>query len=166
MLKLELTVRRTSMTNSNHRRIGLRSAAFSLAVIMCATLSWISSADADGSVGTITYVSGNAMLQRGAAAMPIAVNTPVMVNDTITTGPGSDVGIYMADGSTLSVTESSIAQITDSTMVHGQAVISHVKLIKGRVHANVPDKPGVPTRRLQIDSANANVLGPSPSSVP
>lgn len=154
------------MIGSNNRRFGVRSAAFGLAVILCALASCVSIAAADGSVGTITYVSGNAMLQRGAGATPITVNTPVMVNDTITTGPGSDVGIYMADGSTLSVTESSTAQITDSTMVNGQAVISHVKLIKGRVHANVPDKAGTPTRRLQIDSANANVLGPAPTYVP
>ncbi|HUA34040.1 MAG TPA: FecR domain-containing protein [Candidatus Binataceae bacterium] len=149
------------MIQLNFRRFAI--AAFAVtALVMASTLPALASA---GSVGTITLVSGNALLQRGPAATPITTNEPVMLHDTITTGPGADVGIYMADGSTLSITESSIAEIEDSTMVNGNAVISRVKLIKGRVHANVPDVAGTPTRRLQIDSANANVVGPAPSYV-
>lgn len=149
------------MIQLNFRRFAF--AAFAVAALVSAsTMSALASA---GSVGTITLVSGNAMLQRGSSATPITTNEPVMLHDMITTGPSSDVGIYMADGSTLSITESSIAEIEDSTMVNGNAVISRVKLIKGRVHANVPDVAGTPTRRLQIDSANANVVGPAPSYV-
>jgi len=149
------------MIGHNFRRLAV--AAFTLAAVVTAsTMPALASAD---SVGTITLVSGNALLQRGGSATPVTTNEPVMLHDTITTGPGSDVGIYMADGSTLSITESSIAEIEDSTMVNGAAVISRVKLIKGRVHAKVPDVAGTPTRRLQIDSANANVVGPAPSYV-
>jgi hypothetical protein len=152
------------MINSVFNRVTFSAAMLSLAVTFLATAA-IAAATAQ-TLGTITQVDGTAFLQRGGAATPVTTNTPVMLNDTITTGPDSLVGIYMSDGSTLSIVASSSAEIVDSTMVGGQAVISRVKLIKGRVHANVPDKPGTPTRRLQIDSANANVVGPAPSYVP
>jgi hypothetical protein len=154
------------MTQKTFHRFVARVFLLSLgtAVLALSTSTTPASASQD-SVGTITLVQGTAVLQRAGGATPITTNEPVMVHDTITTGPSSDVGIYMADGSTLSITESSIAEIEDSTTVNGQAVISRIKLIKGRAHANVPDVAGNPTRRLQIDSANADVLGPAPSFV-
>lgn len=153
------------MNQSIFRRFAIRASLISLGALAIASSAWAPPAAASDAVGTITLVQGNAVLQRGGGASPITTNEPVMLHDTITTGPSSDVGIYMADGSTLSITESSTAEIEESTMVNGQAVISRIKLIKGRAHANVPDVAGNPTRRLQIDSANANVVGPAPSYV-
>jgi hypothetical protein len=118
------------------------------------------------SVGTITQIQGTATLDRGGAPVPITNDTPVMLHDKITTGPNSLVGIYFADGSTLSITSSTSVELAESTMVNGNAVVSKVKLFGGLVHANVPDKPGVPTRRLEIDSTNTHALGPAPSLVP
>jgi hypothetical protein len=118
------------------------------------------------SVGTITQIEGTATLDRGGTSIPITNDTPVMLHDKITTGPNSLVGIYFADGSTLSITASSSVELADSTMVNGNAVVSKVKLFGGMVHANVPDKQGTPTRRLEIDSTNTHALGPAPSLVP
>jgi hypothetical protein len=117
-------------------------------------------------VGTITQIEGTATLDRGGMSVPITNDTPVMLHDKITTGPNSLVGIYFADGSTLSITSSTSVELADSTMVNGNAVVSKVKLFGGIVHANVPDKQGVPTRRLEIDSTNTHALGPAPSYVP
>lgn len=118
------------------------------------------------SVGTITQIEGTATLDRAGTSVPITNDTPVLLHDKITTGPNSLVGIYFADGSTLSITSSTSVELADSTMVNGNAVVSKVKLFGGIVHANVPDKQGVPTRRLEIDSTNTHALGPAPSYVP
>ncbi len=117
------------------------------------------------SVGTITQIDGTANLDRGGTSILITNDTPVMLHDKITTGPNSLVGIYFADGSTLSITSSTSVELADSTLVNGQAVVSKVKLFAGTVHANVPDKQGVPTRRLEINSTNTQALGPAPSLV-
>jgi hypothetical protein len=125
-----------------------------------------SPAHALDSVGAITQIEGTATLDRGGTSIPITNDTPVMLHDKITTGPNSLVGIYFADGSTLSITSSTSVELAESAMVNGNAVVSKVKLFSGIVHANVPDKQGTPTRRLEIDSTNTHAVGPAPSYVP
>jgi hypothetical protein len=120
-------------------------------------------ADDAGSVGTITQVNGTANVSRGTASIPAATGASVMLHDTITTDAGAYVVISFGDGSSMSVSPSSSATLSDSESSGGKTVVSHVDLKHGNVHVNVPDPNGKPIRELTVSTNAPDSNWPVPS---
>ena len=146
----------------SRKRIGSRSIALIAASAMLGLgLLASSPARADGSVGSVTQISGNAQIERGGATLAAQQGTPVMVHDKVTTQPGASVTLGFSDGSSIVMSSASSVAVDDITAVNGQPVPSHVTLISGDIHTIVPDKTGQP--RVEVNTENSKVTGSSPN---
>ena len=146
----------------SRKRIGNRSIAF-LAASMMLTLGLLASspARADGSVGSVTQISGSAQIDRGGATLAAQQGTPVMVHDKVTTQPGATVTLRFGDGSSIVLSSGTSVAVEDSTTVNGQTMAGRVKLISGDIHTSVPDKAGQPP--VEVNTENSKVTGASPN---
>jgi hypothetical protein len=120
-----------------------------------------SPASADGSVGTVTQVSGSAQIERGGATVAALQGTPLMVHDKVTTQPGASVTLGFVDGSSLALSGSTSVGIDNSSTADGQTIASRVRLINGDLHTIVPNKAGQP--RVEVNTENSKVTGASPN---
>jgi hypothetical protein len=116
---------------------------------------------ADGSVGSVTQVSGSAQIERGGATLDAQQGTPLMVHDKVTTQPGASVTLGFVDGSSLALSSGTSVAVGDSNTVNGQTIASRVTLISGDIHTIVPDKTGQP--RVEVNTGNSKVTGASPN---
>jgi len=116
---------------------------------------------ADGSVGSVTQVSGSAQIERGDATLAAQQGTPLMVHDKVTTQPGASVTLGFVDGSSLALSSGTSVAVGDSNTVNGQTIASRVTLISGDIHTIVPDKTGQP--RVEVNTGNSKVTGASPN---
>lgn len=151
-----------SGNDQSRKRISDRSIAF---VAASATLALgllaSSSASADGSVGSVTQISGIAQIERGGATLAAQQGTPVMVHDQVTTQPGASVTLGFSDGSSIVLSSATSVAVEDITAVNGQPVPGHVMLISGDIHTVLPDKTGQP--HSVVNTANSKVTGASPN---
>src|SRR5579863_3964857 len=110
----------------------------SLVVLTIITIMMIApAASAQSTVGTITQVQGVANIQRGAASVPAAVNTPVQLHDKITTESGASLTIGLVDNSSLQLGPSSTLTMDESVAVNGVGAPSKVGLLGGSVHSTI-----------------------------
>jgi hypothetical protein len=116
---------------------------------------------ADGSVGSVTQVSGSAQIERGGATLDAKQGTPLMVHDKVTTQPGASVTLGFVDGSSLALSSGTSVAVGDSNTVNEQTIASRVTLISGDIHTIVPDKTGQP--RVEVNTGNSKVTGASPN---
>jgi hypothetical protein len=145
------------------RTITRRSAAFLMTAAMLGLLFASSTVHADDSVGSVTQVSGSAQIERGGATLAAQQGTPVKVHDQVTTQPDASVTLGFGDGSSIALSGGTSVEIEDSTNANGQTLPSRVTLLSGDIHASVPDKATGQQHRIEVDSANAKVTGPSPN---
>jgi FecR protein len=146
-----------------NKRISNRSIAFVAASVMLGLgLLASSPARADGSVGSVTQISGNAQIERGGATLAAQQGTPVMVHDKVSTQPGASVTLEFNDGSSIVLIGSTSVAVEDMTAVNGQPVPSHVTLISGDIGTIVPDEAGEP-HSVEVTSPNAKAIGASPN---
>jgi hypothetical protein len=120
-----------------------------------------SPARADGSLGSVTQISGNAQIERGGATLDVQQGTPVIVHDNVTTQPGASVTLGFVDGSSLALSGSTSISIGDSSTIKGQTIASRVTLIGGDMHTIVPDKAGQPP--VEVNTENSKATGSSPN---
>ena len=142
--------------------IGSRSIAF-VAASLTFGLGLLASspARADGSVGSVTQVSGSAQIERGGETLAAQQGTPLMVHDKVTTQPDASVTLGFSDGSSIVLTGSTSVAVGDSNTVNGQTIASRVTLISGDIGTVIPDKPGQP--RVEVNTENSKVTGSSPN---
>jgi FecR protein len=120
-----------------------------------------SPARADGSVGSVTQVSGSAQIERGGATLAAQQGTPLMAHDKVTTQPGASVTLGFSDGSSIALSSGTSVAVGDSSTVNGQTIASRVTLISGDIHTIVPDKAGQPP--VEVNTGNSKVTGSSPN---
>jgi hypothetical protein len=145
------------------KRVAKRSIAIVAAALMIGLLNLSSDARADESVGSVSQVSGSAQIQRGGATMPAQRGTPVMLHDKVSTQPDASLTLGFADGSSLALSGGTSIVIEESTNSNGQAVASRVTLISGDIHTIVPDKTTGQQHRIEVNTENAKVTGPTPN---
>ena len=147
----------------SRKRIGNRAIAFVAASAMLGLgLLASSRARADGSVGSVAQISGNAQIERGGATLAAQQGTPVMVHDKVTTQPGASVTLGFSDGSSIVMSSASSVAVEDTTAVNGQPVPSHVTLISGDIGTVVPDEAGEP-HSVEVTSPNSKAIPASPN---
>jgi hypothetical protein len=144
------------------KRIIHLSAFVAASVMLGLGLLASSPARADGSVGSVTQVSGGAQIERGGATVAAQQGTPLMVHDKVTTQPGASVTLGFVDGSSLALSDSTSVGIDDSSTVNGQTIASRVTLISGDIGTVVPDEAGQP-HSVEVTSPNAKAIGASPN---
>jgi ferric-dicitrate binding protein FerR (iron transport regulator) len=88
-------------------------------------------------VGTIAQATGNAQVERGGTAQTASLSMPVQVQDTLRTGPNSEINLNAADGSRLTVGPSATMRIDQGTVVDGVAAPNAVDLRDGELHAEI-----------------------------
>ena len=146
----------------SRKRIGNLSVAFLAASVMLALgLLASSPARADGGVGSVTQISGNAQIERGGATLAAQQGTPLMVHDKVTTQPGATVTLGFSDGSAIGLSGGTSVAVEDISTLNGQTIASRVKLISGDIHTIVPDKAGQPP--IEVNTENSKVTGASPN---
>jgi hypothetical protein len=145
------------------KRITNRSIAVIVAGLMIGLLNAGSPACADDSVGSVTQISGSAQIQRGGATLPAQQGTPVMLHDKVSTQPDASLTLGFADASSLALSGGTSIVIEESTTANGQAVASRVTLISGDIHTIVPDKTTGQLHRIEVNTENAKVTGPTPN---
>jgi hypothetical protein len=146
----------------SQKRISNRAIAFVAASVMLGLgLLASSPARADGSVGSVTQISGSAQIARGGTTLAAQQGTPVMVHDKVTTQPGGSVTLGFVDGSSLALSGSTSVGIEDRSTVNGQTIASRVTLISGDIHTIVPDKAGQPP--VEVNTENSKATGSSPN---
>jgi len=146
----------------SRKQISNRYIAFVAASVMLGLgLLASSPARADGSVGSVTQISGNAQIERGGATLAAQQGTPVMVHDKVTTQPGASVTLGFRDGSSIVLSSGTSVAVEDSSTANGQTIASRVTMIRGDIHTVVPDKAGQP--RVEINTENSKVTGTSPN---
>jgi FecR protein len=118
-------------------------------------------ARADGSVGSVTQISGGSQIERGGATLAAQQGTPVMAHDKVTTQPGASVTLGFVDGSSIGLSGSTSIAIGDSSTIKGQTIASRVTLISGDIHTIVPDKAGQPP--VEVNTENSKATGSSPN---
>jgi hypothetical protein len=143
------------MKSINNRSIALVAASAMLGLGLLAG----SPARADDTVGSVTQISGSAQIERGGATLPAQQGTPVMVHDRVTTPPGASVTLGFADGSSIALSSDTSIEIENSTTMNP----SRVTLISGDIDTIVPDKTTGQQHRIEVNTANAKVTGPSPN---
>jgi hypothetical protein len=165
-LNLPLGIEMNKIKTGNDRsrkRISNGAIAFVAASMMLAVgLLASSPARADGSVGSVTQINGNAQIERGGATLAAQQGTPVMVHDKVSTQPGASVTLEFNDGSSIVLIGSTSVAVEDMTAVNGQPVPSHVTLISGDIGTIVPDEAGEP-HSVEVTSPNAKAIGASPN---
>ncbi|MGH7924729.1 MAG: FecR domain-containing protein [Candidatus Binatus sp.] len=158
---------KTLLSGGDTQRIRKRSIAMIAASLMLG-LGMLASlpARADDSVGSVTQISGTAQIQRGGATLAAQQGTPVMVHDKVTTQPGASVTLGFADGSSIALRSDTSVEIEDSTSMNGQTLPRRVTLITGDIDTIVPDKTTGQQHRIEVNTTNAKVTGPSPNTNP
>ncbi|MDO8430858.1 MAG: FecR family protein [Candidatus Binatus sp.] len=106
-------------------------------------------------VGTITQLTGSAGVQRGAATLPAAINTPVQLHDRITTQPNSSLTISMIDNSSLQLGAQATLTIDDSMLVSGAAAPSKVGLLGGSLHSLITGAMRGASPTFEVHTPNA-----------
>ena len=106
-------------------------------------------------VGTITALTGSAGIQRGAAALPAALNMPIELHDRITTQPNSFLTIGMVDNSELRLGASAILSIDDSMVVNGTPAPSKVGLLGGELHSLITGAMRGTSTTFEVHTPNA-----------
>ena len=151
------------VNDRSRKQISNRSFAFVAASAMLG-LGLLASllARADGSVGSVTRISGSAQIERGGATLAAQQGTPVMVHDKVTTQPGASVTLGFSDGSSIVMSSASSVAVDDITAVNGQPVPSHVTLISGDIGTVVPDEAGEP-HSVEVTSPNSKAIPASPN---
>jgi hypothetical protein len=145
------------------KRIAKPSIAILVAGLMIGMLSAGSSARADDSVGSVTQISGSAQIQRGGATLPAQQGMSVMLHDKVTTQPDASLTLGFADASSLALSGGTSIVIEESATANGRAVASRVTLISGDIHTIVPDKTTGQQHRIEVNTENAKVTGPTPN---
>ncbi len=145
----------------NTARIASRVAlaiAIAITAAMAPATVWAQPAQ---NVGTITQLTGSAGVQRGAAALPAAVNMPVQLHDRLTTQPSSSLTISMIDNSSLQLGPSATLSLDDSMLVNGTAAPSKVGLLGGSLHSLITGamRGGSPTFEVHTPNAVGAVRG-------
>src|SRR5580704_6156071 len=134
----------------SRKQISNRYIAFVAASVMLGLgLLASSPARADGSVGSVTQISGGAQIERGGATVAAQQGTPLMVHDKVTTQPGASVTLGFVDGSSLALSDSTSVGIDNSSTANGQTIASCARLISGDLHTIVPNKAGQP--RVEVN---------------
>jgi len=82
-----------------------------------------------------------------------------MVHDRVTTPPGASVTLGFADGSSIALSSDTSIEIENSTTMNP----SRVTLISGDIDTIVPDKTTGQQHRIEVNTTNAKVTGPSPN---
>jgi hypothetical protein len=145
------------------KRIAELSIAIIVAGLTIGLLTAGSSALADQSVGSVSQISGSAQIQRAGATLPAQQGTSVMLHDKVSTQPDASLTLGFADGSSLALSGGTSIVIEESTNSNGQAVASRVTLISGDIHTIVPDKTTGQQHRIEVNTENAKVTGPTPN---
>jgi len=156
-------MKRIEPSTDRRRPIAKRSIAFIAAGLMIGLLNAGSPARADESVGSVTQISGVAQIQRGGATLAAQQGTPVMLHDKVTTQPDASLTLGFADASSLALSGGTSIVLEESTTANGQAVASRVTLISGDIHTIVPDKTTGQQHRIEVNTENAKVTGPTPN---
>jgi hypothetical protein len=91
----------------------------------------VSSAEAPA--GSISDVQGHAELKRGSATMAVTAGMPVEIHDRIATSSDCHLILSLADGSRLSLSESSVLVIDEHLISAGTRARSVVSLLDGRL---------------------------------
>ena len=145
------------------KRIAELSIAIIVAGLTIGLLTAGSSALADQSVGSVSQISGSAQIQRAGATLPAQQGTSVMLHDKVSTQPDASLTLGFADASSLALSGGTSIVIEESTTANGQAVASRVTLISGDIHTIVPDKTTGQQHRIEVNTENAKVTGPTPN---
>jgi len=128
-------------------------------VLMILAIMLIASAvDAQTTVGAITQVQGVANIERGAANIPVAVNTPVELHDKITTQDGASLTIGLVGDSTLQLGPSSTLTMDESVAVNGVGAPSKVGLLGGSIHSTIVGAMRTNSPAFEIDTPNASAV--------
>lgn len=152
-----------SRASSGGQRITDLSIAFIAIAALLGLLDNSSARAAGYYICSITQVSGNAQIQRGGATIPAQQGTPIMVRDRVTTQAGASLTLGFDDGSSVTLSGGTTVEIQNNTLTATQAQTSHVTLISGDIHTIVPDTPTRPQHRIEVNTTNSKVTGPSPN---
>jgi hypothetical protein len=131
-----------------------RIAAF-IALMLLPFLASVPAAHAQGTVGTITQVQGEASIERNGATTPATLNEPVMLHDKIMTGPNGSLTIGMVDNSYMQMTASSTLTIDDSTLVSGVGAPTKVGLLSGDLHSVIQGAMRGSSTSFEVHTPNA-----------
>jgi hypothetical protein len=119
-------------------------------------------ARADDVAGTVTQVTGNAQIQRGATKITITTGMPVALHDQVSTAAGGQLTLKMIDGSTLTLSESSKLTIDENVVSGGVRSSTTVGLLGGGLRSlvtTVARSAGTSTFKVQTPNAIAGVRG-------
>jgi hypothetical protein len=144
-------------------RITGLSIAFIAAVALLGLLANSPARAAGYYICSIIQVSGNAQIRRGGSTIPAQQGTPIMVEDRVTTQFGASVTLGFDDGSSIALSGGTTVEIENNTLTSGQAQTSHVRLISGDIHTIVPDTTTGAQHRIEVNTTNSKVTGPSPN---
>ena len=113
---------------------------------------------------SVTQVSGNAQIQRGGSTLAALQGTQIMVHDRVTTRAGASVTLGFDDGSSIALSSDTTVEIENNTTTNGKT--SHVTLISGDIHTIVVDQTTGQQHRVEENTNNAKVTGPTPNQQP
>lgn len=109
-------------------------------------------------VGIVKTVSGDAVLLRGSAQLPLQVGQRLQVGDLIRTGASAGAGITLADDTLLATGPNSELVVSefsfDPTTQQGGMLLSLwrgvVSVVTGLIAKKTPDKVNVQTRTVVL----------------
>ena len=108
-------------------------------------------------IGSVTSVSGTAVIKRGSTSLPVAKGTPIEMNDRVETKNG-EVNIQFKDDTTVKVTASSALVIDDfvydpkskSGKLGLKAAEGTVRYVSGNIAHNNPNAVNIKTPTAAI----------------
>jgi ferric-dicitrate binding protein FerR (iron transport regulator) len=137
----------------------VRSRLVSLVVLTILTIMLLApAAHAQSTVGSISQIQGVANIQRGAANIVAAMNTPIEVHDKIVTQPGASLTIGLVDNSSLQMGPSSTLTIDESVAVGGAGAPSKVGLLGGSLHSTIVGAMRGNSPAFEVDTPNASAV--------
>jgi FecR protein len=150
----------TYRPNSIVRWFGRAASLWGLTLLLMATsVGLAEKAAAQGPAGSLIDLQGGVMVERGGHATPAAKAMMIMLGDKIETSNDSSVTILLADGSQLTLAESS-AMVIDSSMIGPGRSDSMIELFQGKLHSVINPRNGsLPEFEVHTPNAVAGVRG-------
>jgi hypothetical protein len=109
--------------------------------------------------GTVSKLGGSVSIERAGRSMPAALAMPILIGDRIETFAQSSLTIILADGSEISLSESS-SIVIDRSMVGTANADSFINLFRGRLRSVVNPRGGsLPSFEVHTPNAVVGVRG-------
>jgi hypothetical protein len=115
-------------------------------------------AAANGEIGSIVSVSGDAKIARAGATLNAASGMPIQLHDQLSTSPDGTMTLGFPNGTSLTLSGATTISIDDSTEVDGKPAPSRVTLLGGKLHTNVPDKATGAAHTIEIDTPDTKAI--------